>query len=601
MPLINGTNGNDTLTGTDGVDEINGLDGDDVINGGFGADTLNGGAGDDRFVFNGVAFVSPTPPNGAINGGSGFDTVDTTAVSPTRISYSSSSGLNLFVGNQAFVVSEVEVFRMGSGADSITTFGMGPIFTVYAGGGDDNFNINPGVSAYGEGGDDNFFISGAFGTAPVTSIADGGAGTDLLRLNISFSLNMATGVATSGSSTWTVLNFENVEASVSFGYDASVTGDSGANIITATALNGTAGRAFFNGGGGNDTLTGAGSADVLAGDDGDDILHGGAGDDILHGGSGNDTLTGGLGNDTLEGGSGDDVYYVSPEDVVTEELNGGLDIVYSTGSHQLGANVEAVYLLGPGDLIGGGNELSNWIYGGVGNDRLFGAGGNDVLDGGAGNDLLEGGEGGDWLRGGEGNDTLDGGIGADRMEGGLGDDVYYVEDAADIVTEAAGGGIDVVRAAIDRFILPENVEGLELQGSEDLTLYGRATNDYLYGNSGDNILFGDGGSDLLDGGAGNDVFSGGAGDDLLRDVGGGDDQFVFTGNWGNDQVRGFEAGSGLGDTLYFEKSTFSGIDALVAAWSDVDGNVVINAGNGNTVTLFGVTTAELYANDFVFG
>ncbi len=187
------------------------------------------------------------------------------------------------------------------------------------------------------------------------------------------------------------------------------------------------------------------------------------------------------------------------------------------------------------------------------------------------------------------------------MLGGVGDDVYVVDSVGDIVSEAANSGTDVVRTTLNRYILPLEVEGIELQGSGNLTAYGRSTHDFIYGNSGDNILFGDAGNDLLDGGAGNDTFSGGAGDDLLRDTGGGNDQFVFTGAWGNDVVRGFQAGTGVGDTLYFEKSTFANIQALMAAWSDVNGNVVINAGNGNTVTIEGVTTAQLAGNDFVFG
>ena len=44
------------------------------------------------------------------------------------------------------------------------------------------------------------------------------------------------------------------------------------------------------------------------------------------------------------------------------------------------------------------------------------------------------------LLGGAGNDTLNGGAGADTMAGGAGNDTYFVDNAADVVNEAAGQG-----------------------------------------------------------------------------------------------------------------------------------------------------------------
>jgi hypothetical protein len=48
--------------------------------------------------------------------------------------------------------------------------------------------------------------------------------------------------------------------------------------------------------------------------------------------------------------------------------------------------------------------------------------------------------------------------------GGAGDDVYYVDDAGDGVTENAGEGNDVVFSTAN-FKLSANVETLVLQGS----------------------------------------------------------------------------------------------------------------------------------------
>ncbi len=336
-----------------------------------------------------------------------------------------------------------------------------------------------------------------------------------------------------------------------------------------------------------DTLTGGLGNDRLEGDYGADLISGGAGADFLDGGGSDDILDGGTGNDWMRGGGGDDIFVVdSLGDVVSENADGGIDVIRTglDGYVLTAANVEGLELTGSADLTAYGDNLANYLYGNAGNNALHGYGGADLLDGGAGDDVL------------------DGGIGADWMRGGAGDDVYYVDDQFDVVTEGVGGGIDIIRTGMNGFVLTAaNVEGVELTGVSDLTVYGDGRANYLYGNSGSNSLFGDAGDDLLDGGAGNDGYLGGSGDDILRDLGGGRDTFVFQWNFGRDVIIGFEAGSGLGDVMVFQRSAFANLDALVAAWSDDGhGNTVIDAGNGNTVTIYGVTTAQFAANDFVF-
>jgi Ca2+-binding RTX toxin-like protein len=49
--IINGYDGDDTITAGSGADSVNAGEGDDSITGGLGADTLTGGAGEDTFVF----------------------------------------------------------------------------------------------------------------------------------------------------------------------------------------------------------------------------------------------------------------------------------------------------------------------------------------------------------------------------------------------------------------------------------------------------------------------------------------------------------------------------------------------------------------------
>jgi PKD repeat protein len=64
--------------------------------------------------------------------------------------------------------------------------------------------------------------------------------------------------------------------------------------------------------------------------------------------------------------------------------------------------------------VAGGIDLTAWLSGDAGNDRLKGGGGNDVLLGGTGDDLL---------LGGQGRDILVGGRGADRIVGESNDDI----------------------------------------------------------------------------------------------------------------------------------------------------------------------------------
>jgi hypothetical protein len=137
-----------------------------------------------------------------------------------------------------------------------------------------------------------------------------------------------------------------------------------------------------------------------------------------------------------------------------------------------------------------------------------------TIDGTSGNNYLEGTSATDYLRGFGGNDTLVGQGGLDRMEGGAGNDVYYIDQLLDDVSEKTGGGTDTVYASTS-YILPAEVERLVLlDGTFDGT--GNDTANTIVGNAGANVLSGLGGDDLLIGGAGNDLLAGGVGSDRLE-------------------------------------------------------------------------------------
>ena len=140
-------------------------------------------------------------------------------------------------------------------------------------------------------------------------------------------------------------------------------------------------------------------------------------------------------------------------------------------------------------------------------------------------DMLRGGQFADMFKGSSGNDTLDGGSGADVMDGGLGDDTIYIDNAGDVVIEAAGQGGDrvyvnaaayVLNAAAEVEVMVASAGALNLTGSDFANaITGNSLSNQLWGLSGNDQLTGDLGHDRLSGGLGNDIMTGGAGKDVF--------------------------------------------------------------------------------------
>jgi Ca2+-binding RTX toxin-like protein len=259
---------------------------------------------------------------------------------------------------------------------------------------------------------------------------------------------------------------------------------------------------------GDDTLDGGAGNDTLDGGGGDDTLLGGTGNDTLIGGPGDDTLDGSPGRDAMAGGPGNDSYVVDDGlDVVTEDLNAGIDLVTASLRWTLGANIENLTLTGVGNLSGTGNNLANVITGNAGANILDGKGGNDKLIGGAG------------------FDTLIGGAGDDTMMGGTGNDKYVVDSVNDSVVEEAGEGTDTVRSSVT-LTLGANIEYLTLLSAAAIDGTGNSLVNVMVGNNGANTLLGLDGNDNLAGLGGDGILAGGAGRDRLNG-GAGADAFVF--------------------------------------------------------------------------
>jgi Ca2+-binding RTX toxin-like protein len=307
-------------------------------------------------------------------------------------------------------------------------------------------------------------------------------------------------------------------------------------------------------------IIGTPNDDLLAGTFDNDTIKGLAGNDILYGQAGDDLLDGGVGADKMFGGSGNDKYFVDNiSDVVTENPAEGIDLVESTVSYTLGVNLEDLHLKGNAAIDGRGNNAHNAILGNDANNSLYGLGDRDYLSGGGGNDFLDGGDGDDQIYGGAGDDIIYGRAGADEMYGGIGNDLYLVDNVADVVTEKAVEGTDTVVTSTVSYTLGANVENLTLSDAADIDGTGNELNNYMLGNAGKNVLKGEGGDDLINGRGGRDIIIGGDGNDtLLGDIG----NDLLLGDRGNDILYGNDDN-----------------DQLFGA----GGNDILNGGNGNDV------------------
>jgi Ca2+-binding RTX toxin-like protein len=140
-------------------------------------------------------------------------------------------------------------------------------------------------------------------------------------------------------------------------------------------------------GGNVENLTLRGSAVTGTGNSLANSLVGNSLDNTLSGLGGKDALNGGAGADTMIGGAGNDNYTVdNAGDVTTEAANEGTDLVRSSVTRTLGANLENLTLTGTKTIDGTGNELANVIVGNAGANTLNGGAAADQLTGGDGAD-----------------------------------------------------------------------------------------------------------------------------------------------------------------------------------------------------------------------
>jgi len=533
---INGTDVSDTIIGGSFSDTIYGYAGNDGLYGGGGTNLLYGGDGND-WLYSDYESVNDTLVGGAGNdsllGGSEYLTMlggtgdDIYRVSrETQVVFEDAGeGIDL-------VYSDIEYYKLPANVENLK------LDYGHNGTGNDLDNTIKGNAnqnlIIGGAGDDEIWGYDGNDTLNGSGGADmmiGGAGSDRYYVDNVGDIvteNAEEGTDTVYSSLGYILgaNLENLiltgtEATNAVGNELnnSIKGNAAANILTGgegnDTLNGGIGADIMNGGTGNDryyvdnagdivtenaeegtdavystlnytlgtnlenlVLTGAEAINAV-GNELNNSIKGNASDNILSGGEGDDTLNGGLGADCLSGGLGNDRYHVDNiNDLVTENVDEGMDVVYSSIDYTLGNNLENLVLTGTDAIDAAGNELNNSIKG-------------NALD--------------NVLTGGEGNDTLNGGVGADTMIGGVGNDRYYVDNTGDVMAENADEGTDTVYSSIS-YALGANLEKLSLTGTDAINGTGNELNNSIKGNAAANFLAGGTGNDVLTGGSGSDNY-----------------------------------------------------------------------------------------------
>ncbi len=496
------------LTGNELDNTLIGNDGNNTLNGGAGVDLMVGGGGNDNYILDQAAELAMIQEG--YDAGRDLLTIQYSADQNNVVDLNQSSLLNV----ESVRIESTGAFTLLGNALDNKLFGNADANYLDGGAGIDTLT--------GGAGDDTYVVDNIGDT--IVELA--GEGRDQVKSWISYTLAAA------------------LEDGQLLGNAAiNLTGNEQNNVLIGNDGNNT-----LSGGAGNDTLNGGAGIDTLIGGSGNDTyiidrneelalireldepgrdlldiqfdswqngwitlnqenlrnvesvrlsgsgsfsMFGNALDNKLFGNASANTLDGGAGVDTLTGGAGNDTYVIdNVGDIIVEQADEGVDLVQTSISYTLGANLENAQLLGSAALNLTGNELDNVL---IGND---------------------------------GNNILDGGAGIDTMQGGAGNDTYIIDDSLELsrVKEDADGGRDLLtieystdrQSSVINLDTPnlKNVESIRVNGTGAFMLMGNALDNKIFGNASDNYIDGGSGNDLLDGGAGADRMSGGEGDDI---------------------------------------------------------------------------------------
>ena len=534
--------GNDTVLGSQGADTIIGGDGNDFVFGDNGNDVAFLGAGDDLFQWD------PGDGNDTVEGGDGTDTLLFVGANiGENVDITANGGRVRFFRNIASVdmdLNDVEriEFRALGGVDNIV---VGDLT------GTDARTVDIDLSGAAGGGDgavDQVTVNGTAGIDHIYVVANGST------------------VQVNGLVAQVIIDQADATDQLV------INGQGGDDVIDASGLGAGHIGLQLSGGLGVDVLIGSGGNDLVNGGDGDDVAFLGAGDDTFVWNPGDD-------NDIVEGQDGTDTLQFNGANVAEN-----IDIAANGGRVRFFRDIANVTM----DL----NDVEHVNFralGGVDHITINDLSGTDVTE--VNIDLAQAGGGGDLLA-----DTV-------TVHATSGDDAISVFNDADgvhVVGLAAQVNISGADATLDQLEIKggagnDVIDASAMPAAMLLTLNGGDGDDVLIGGAGNNHLVGGAGDDILIGGAGDDVLDGGDGDDVLIGGGGND---IFIG--GEIVIQGFQAGFGAGDAVDLSRVTgATDFNAVLAHAQDVNGDVVIDFGHGDTITLANLRVAQLAADDFL--
>lgn len=226
------------------------------------------------------------------------------------------------------------------------------------------------------------------------------------------------------------------------------------------------------------------------------------------------------------------------------------------------------------------------IVGTPNNDRLIGTSDVDIFDGLAGNDRMIGRDGDDIFLGGEGRDLMRGGRGNDTA------DYSLSPEAVSITFFGVGFG----RGGDAESDLLFSIE----------TVLGSAHDDTITALWGDRTIDAQEGDDVVRGGFGNDELAGGTGSDQLSG-GYGSDTFIFGDGDGSDTITDFSVESSgwwshwnPADSIALDITSVTKFEDVLDHASEADGNVILDFGNNDVLTLQDLRLAQIDESHFSF-
>ncbi len=414
--------------------------------------------------------------------------------------------------------------------------------TIFLGDGSESIGGAVGDTILGGSGA-NQFLDGHLGHQSITGGTAGnemiwGAATDTVRGGGGGNETIAgvPGETTFGSSGANVF----INAT---GGNQSVLGGSAGNDSVWTAAGDT-----IHGGGNNATVGGVAGVTMVGGTGGNQFFDASQGHQSVLGGSGGnetiwgaltDTITGGNGgNETIGGVSGETILGGSGANIFVAAMNGNMSVVGGSAGNM-------TVWAGAGDTIRGGSD--NETIGGVQNDTVIGGnGGNQFIDGSQGHQSILGGSGGNETIWGAATDTITGGSGGNETIGGVSGETI-LGGAANTFINATGGSDSIVA------------------GTGNTTVWGGA-HDTVQGTSGS-------GTALIGFAGGNETFW---------------DDGMTTGR--QDSISTFNQAGG--DRISLNGAT-DDPNTVVATATNDGGNAVLHLHDGSSITLIGITTAQL--------